>query len=55
MHSVAPFGCQTFDTHMQAGEAQPRSQWLARSQRSPAYQSLHRLLPAARSHKPRSY
>lgn len=55
IHPVAPYGCRMFDTHMQPAEAQPRSQWLARSQASAAYQSLRRLLTPARSHKPRSY
>jgi Fe-S-cluster containining protein len=55
IHPVAPFGCAMFDTHMQASEAQPRSQWLARSQADPAYQSLRRTLVPATSHKPRGY
>src|SRR5262245_8688875 len=55
IHPVAPAGCALFDTHMSAVEAQPRSQWLARSQSSPEYQSLRRTLQPARSHKPRSY
>lgn len=55
IHPVAPFGCRMFDTHMQAREAQPRSQWLARSQSAPEYQSLRRTLQPARSHKPRGY
>lgn len=55
IHAVAPFGCAYFDTHMPLAEAQPRSQWLARSQSSPDYQSLRRTLMVATSHKPRSY
>ena len=55
IHPVAPFGCRMFDTHMQAREAQPRSQWLGKSQRDPAYQSLRRTLSPATSHKPRAY
>ena len=55
IHAVAPFGCAAFDTHMPASEAQPRSQWLARSQADPAYQSLRRTLREATSYKPRGY
>lgn len=55
IHPVAPFGCRMFDTHMSAREAQPRSQWLGKSQRSPEYQSLRRTLPVATSHRPRGY
>lgn len=55
IHAVAPFGCAYFDTHMTAAEAQPRSQWLVRSQAAPAYQSLRRTLPPAASYKPRAY
>ena len=55
IHPVAPAGCALFDTHMQAAEAQPRSQWLVRTQCAPEYQSLRRTLPAATSHKPRGY
>src|SRR5262245_18556120 len=55
IHPVAPSGCALFDTHMSAATAQPRSQWLAKSQSDPAYQSLRRTLPEARSHQPRGY
>lgn len=55
IHPVAPFGCAAFDTHMHPAEAQPRSQWLVRSQAAPAYQSLRRTLPPAASYRPRSY
>lgn len=55
IHPVAPAGCALFDTHMDAAEAQPRSQWLARSQADPDYQSLRRTLPEARTWKPRIY
>lgn len=55
IHPVAPAGCALFDTHMDAEIAQPRSQWLAKSQSTDAYQSVRRTLQPARSHKPRSY
>lgn len=55
IHAVAPYGCRMFDTHMPASEAQPRSQWLVRSQASPAYQSLRKTLAPAASYHPRSY
>lgn len=55
IHPVAPAGCALFDTHMSAAEAQPRSQWLAKAQSDPEYQSVRRCLPEARSWKPRGY
>jgi Fe-S-cluster containining protein len=55
IHPVAPFGCAYFDTHMGAAEGQQRSLHLIRLQLTADYQSLRRTLPAATSHRPRSY
>jgi len=55
IHAVAPYGCRMYDSHMQADEAQRRSQWLVRSQQSPAYQSLRRTLAPAASYRPTSF
>ena len=45
IHSVAPFGCAYFDTHMGMREGHERSVWLARAQTDPEYQELRRTLP----------
>jgi Fe-S-cluster containining protein len=55
IHSVAPFGCAYFDTHMTAAEGQRRGAWLARRQLDDDYQELRRQLPFATSYKPKGY
>ena len=56
IHSVAPFGCSHFDTHMSAAEGHRRGVWMMRLQASDeAYQSLRRTLTPAASHRPLPY
>lgn len=55
IHSVAPFGCSHFDTHMSKQTAHPRSLWLVRSQQTEEYQNLRASLPYATSYKPSHY
>lgn len=55
IHSVAPFGCAMFDTHMSQITAMPRSLALVRSQANPEYQALRDTLPYATSYKPTAY
>jgi Fe-S-cluster containining protein len=54
IHSVAPFGCAYFDTHMNGAEGYRRGMWLWQLiQISTAYKALRDLLPFATSYKPR--
>jgi len=55
IHSVAPFGCAMFDTHMPDAMAHPRSIYLATSHTKPEYQQLRATLPMATHYKPMSY
>jgi Fe-S-cluster containining protein len=55
IHSVAPFGCSHFDTHMGYDEAMSRSVWLVRSQVNEEYQKLRDELPYSTSYKPTRY
>jgi Fe-S-cluster containining protein len=55
IHSVAPFGCSHFDTHMSAERAMPRSLWAVESQTEPEYQKLRNELPYAKSYRPSPY
>lgn len=54
IHSVAPFGCSYFDTHMKADEAHRRSAWgLSVIVADEDYKTLRQSLPFAESYKPR--
>jgi Fe-S-cluster containining protein len=55
IHSVAPFGCAYFDTHMNVTKAHRRGIWMANSQTNEAYQELRKSLPYANSYKPSDY
>jgi Fe-S-cluster containining protein len=56
IHSVAPFGCAYFDTHMDNSTAQERSNWLAYEQlTNEEYQQLRKTLPYATHHKALKY
>jgi len=56
IHSVAPFGCSHFDTHMSRSAALPRSMWMAeQQQQSVEYQALRNELPYSQSYKPKAY
>jgi Fe-S-cluster containining protein len=55
IHSVAPFGCSHFDTHLSMQEAHERSVWTARQQMDPEYQQTRNTLDAATHHQPLKY
>jgi Fe-S-cluster containining protein len=56
IHSVAPFGCSMFDTHMNRQTAHERSVFLVRWQASSrAYSDLRYRLPYSRTYKPNPY
>lgn len=54
IHTVAPFGCAYFDTHMGTEEGQRRGMWHLRAVATDdEYQRLRDSLPKATSHTPR--
>ena len=55
IHSVAPFGCSHFDTHMGNAQAIPRSLAAVDSACDPEYQKLRDTLPMASHYKPSPY
>ena len=53
IHSVAPFGCAMFDTHMVDGEWQERSRWGLGQIASSSYQAKRATLSRAKTYNPR--
>jgi Fe-S-cluster containining protein len=55
IHTVAPFGCAYFDTHMSRQAAMPRSLWLVQATPDAAYQKLRAELPYTTVYRPVNY